>query len=884
MKMGPWRHWLVACLFSLAVLGSPAAWAALCSQVFPANTTANGVDLSSAIDAIFGPQPSYSTFSGASVYYSTPGEWFYQSGTLATWSTITVKAGAKTWLFFDGDLNLQPQSSINAGGNPADLVIIVRGNLNIGTKNAINALLYATGNVNVQPQADVLGAITAKGTVTLGSNASVTYDATAAAGFNLPGLCSDGTTPLVDHYQLSYASQALTCQAQMVTVTACADAACTMAYTGGTSSLTVSPGGSSITFTGSTSTPIAVRTAQTVSLAVSGASPTPANPTQCRIDGGAATTNCSLTFADSGLLVQAPDLIAGRADTLTVMAVRKSDNSPSCVPAFANVSRSVQFWSIYVDPDATTQVGNRPVLLNGGAISSSEASPTTLPLNFNASGQASTSLSYLDAGQMQLNAVYQGSSANGDAGLVMSGSDSFVSRPATFGIAATRPDGSSLDGSACLTAVTASGCGIWKAGDDFTLTIRPLAVDGTTVTPNFRLSGVALSTTLQAPSGGANGSLSPASYDHPLGGAYNLSVRQSEVGVFQLNAVALASYFGYDVTGQSATVGRFTPAYLQASASAQLTPACGATFSYQQQEIGFATGQTPLLTVTGYNRQGAVTRNYDRGEFWRLSAPQRQDYRSVSGRTSLDAAGRLQTLGDAQSTALSDASPGDGARQFAWAGDRLRWTAALQPQSDDLPFPSIAGTAIARLSLLAAQLRDADGICYGSAGCSDFAFDFGGSEVRLGRLRFGNAFGSELQGLDVPFWLESWQNIGSALAPLGSFRPESGDSCSAPLLGAAALKQVAGAVLPADFGTPGVVAPVAGQGAVRLPAPGKEGSVSVGLAGLEVIRAGNTAVDLPWLLYDWNADGTTREAARGLATFGIYRGPDALIFRRELYR
>jgi MSHA biogenesis protein MshQ len=883
--MGPWRHWLVACLFSLAVLGSPAAWAALCSQVFPANTTANGVDLTSAIDAIFGPQPSYSTFSGASVYYSTPGEWFYQSGTLATWSTITVKAGATTWLFFDGDLNLQPQSSINTGGNPADLVIVVRGNLNIGTKNAINALLYATGNVNVQPQADVLGAITAKGTVTLGSNASVTYDATAAAGFNLPGLCSDGK---LHHYQLAYASQALTCQPQAITVSACVDAACSTTYAG-TSSLTVSPGGTPITFTASTSTPIAVRTAQTVSLAVSGANPAPASSTLCRIDGGAASSNCSLTFADSGLLVQAPDLIAGKADTLTVTAVRKSDNAASCVPAFANVSRPVQFWSTYVAPDAATQVGNRPVLLGGGAISGNRGSPTTLTLNFNASGQAPLLLNYADAGQVQIDARYVGSSASGDVGLTMDGADTFISRP--YGL--------HLSTDASCSAASVAGCTVLRAaGDSFPLRIRAVAwqADGeprtaaaladNPSTPNFRLSGIALASTLAAPAGGDNGSLSPASYSHVLGSQTTLDLSESEVGVFTISATPPSGgYFGYTVDGgESDLVGRFTPAYLQASASAQLTPACGATFSYQQQEIGFATGQTPRLTVTGYNRQGAVTRNYDRGEFWRLSAPQRQDYLSISGRPTLDAAGRLQTLGDAQSTALSDASPGDGARQFAWVGDRLRWTAALQPQTDDLPFPSVAGTAIARLALLAAQLRDADGICYGSAGCSDFAFDFGGSEVRLGRLRFGNAFGSELQALDVPFWLESWQNIGTVLAPLGSFRPESGDSCSAPLLGAAALKQVAGAVRPADFGTPAVLAPVAGQGAVRLPAPGKEGSVSVGLVGLEVISPGKVEVDLPWLLYDWNADAATREASRGLATFGIYRGSDALIFRRELYR
>ncbi len=37
-----------------------------------------------------------------------------------------------------------------------------------------------------------------------------------------------------------------------------------------------------------------------------------------------------------------------------------------------------------------------------------------------------------------------------------------------------------------------------------------------------------------------------------------------------------------------------------------------------------------------------------------------------------------------------------------------------------------------------------------------------------------------------------------------------------------------------------------------------------------------------WLQYPW--DGANRQLARGLASFGIYRGAAPLIFRRELYR
>jgi MSHA biogenesis protein MshQ len=220
---------------------------------------------------------------------------------------------------------------------------------------------------------------------------------------------------------------------------------------------------------------------------------------------------------------------------------------------------------------------------------------------------------------------------------------------------------------------------------------------------------------------------------------------------------------------------------------------------------------------------------------------------------------------------------------------------SLAPTDDDLPFGStgsctstpINGNCIARLVVKAVERDNTadEKVCFapgdgwtGASACTEFTYDFGGSEVRLGRLRFGNAFGSELQGLDVPFWLESWKSVGTATAPLGAFRTESGDACSAPLLGKPALKAVAGSLQPGDFASPALQGPTGGAGLVRLAAPGKEGSVSVGLEGLE-----GASPAVPWLLYDWNGSAT-RQAARGLATFGIYRGSDALIFRRESYR
>jgi MSHA biogenesis protein MshQ len=153
----------------------------------------------------------------------------------------------------------------------------------------------------------------------------------------------------------------------------------------------------------------------------------------------------------------------------------------------------------------------------------------------------------------------------------------------------------------------------------------------------------------------------------------------------------------------------------------------------------------------------------------------------------------------------------------------------------------------------------------GGTVCNAYSFDFGGSDIRLGRLRIGNASGSELQSLSLPVTLETWQNIAG-----GSFQPETGDTCT--VLGTAALDGYNGN-LAAGETTPTTGQIAAGRWNISLSAPGagNDGSVQ---ARFDTAAA--------WLRYPW--DGVSRTEARGLASFGTYKGATPLIFRRELYR
>lgn len=694
-------------------------------------------------------------------------------------------------------------------------------------------------------------------------------------------VCATDINPIgqqIDHFEFSYSGTALTCSPQPVTIRACLNSSCSSLYTNPVS-VTLSPvnywtatapatvSGNVISFSGGTAqAQIRIPTAGTVTLDDLASVPAtkPNSQPVC------STAGCQITYADSGLLLQVPNMLAAKPTAATLSAVRKADNALQCVPAFADVTRSVSFTSDYLSPSA----GSKPVVVNNTDV---RDTPVSINLSFDATGTAPLTVRYDDAGQMKLTARYEGG-AGIDDGLVLE-------QRTVDGVFVSKPFGLCLSTASTCTSADAN-CAVFpggiRAGDAFPLTVRAVGWEsdgealtaqalcsGNITTPNFSLAGIKLKSAIQAPAGGEPGSVAPERYDHVLGMQTEVDVALSEVGVFTLNATPEGSYFGETVGGGSRDlVGRFIPAYLSAEGSASLTPSCGSAFSYQGQPMGFASNRQPALTITAKNRSDAVTKNYDRGSFWKLTAPAVGTYSSVTGIAALDA--RLGTQG-AASLAVAGADDGDGARTYSWTGQQLLYQPAALPSSADFPF-----RALVRQSFPATSLREVDQlqeVCYGTGtGCQAYSYDFEdkasgnlGSEVRLGRLRIGNAHGSELQSLSLPLVVESWQNIAG-----GSFQREGMDTCTN--LGTPALDMFTGNLALGET-TPTLVGPSAGGGSVSLSAPGagNDGSVQVSFPASP-----------SWLQYPW--DGANRQLARGLASFGIYQGAAPLIFRRELYR
>lgn len=164
------------------MLLAPSAWAATCDSIWPGATTPNSPNA-----------PDLPVFTGSSPLSLDvnlgAGDFHYSTTNISS-GTLTTNA-ATTRLYFNGGLQLSGTASLNPGGDPANLVIIVNGSFQLSGQASINGLIYVTGSASLtgSNNAGVDGAITAAGGISVGGNASVDYDADAVDDADGGGLC-----------------------------------------------------------------------------------------------------------------------------------------------------------------------------------------------------------------------------------------------------------------------------------------------------------------------------------------------------------------------------------------------------------------------------------------------------------------------------------------------------------------------------------------------------------------------------------------------------------------------------------------------------------------------------------------------------------------------
>lgn len=764
------------------------------------------------------------------------------SGSTMTASSSNLGYAAGTWVYLTASWKLV------AGNNASSLTLYVNGSsvatatgTTTGTLDASLGTLYVGDSRNnvTSNNATVNSADGRFDELRIYSGSLTAGE--IAADMALTRSCASA----LHHLELRHASgNGLTCTPSTLSITACEDAACASPYTGGvTGTLTAAgagmtvnwPGGASFSIGAGSSTTtldLQLATVGSVLLGVTGLTPGATSATSCNFGSPA----CTFSAADSGFLFDVPHHAAEAAQSVTVSAVRKSDNGLACVPAFASTSKAVTFRCVYANPAS----GTLPVRMGGAALNSAnstaaacDAGGRALTLAFNASGVATTTVQYADVGQLTLTASYAGSGS--DAGLVMTGSDSFVAAPAAFG----------------FSAISA---GPLRAGSAFSATVTARNSAGA-ATPNFGREtppeSVSLGFTRRSPggAGASNGSFSGSAGAFNAGSASGSNLVWSEVGSGDLIAtLTSANYLGSGLTasgstGSAGVVGRFVPHHFDVA----VTPACGA--------FGYA-GQPFAVTVSAKNGLASptVTVNYDGSA---STAPNHAKAVTLSDVPSLG------TLGSLSGASLAASA----------------FTAGVASATPSYAFTQKT-TAPQTLTL-----RAIDDDLVSSAGAGE-----GHTLLRSGRLRLSSAFGSEKAALTLPVRAEYWTGQGWLL--------NGDDSCTSVPAAAVALsnrRNGQGSATAAWSNTVSAITLAGGQGNLLLGAPSPAATGTVDLA----LNLGSAATDQSCLTSHPASTGAMRAWLRAQngscaasadrdpsarASFGIYSPETSrTIHARELY-
>jgi MSHA biogenesis protein MshQ len=136
----------------------------------------------------------------------------------------------------------------------------------------------------------------------------------------------------------------------------------------------------------------------------------------------------------------------------------------------------------------------------------------------------------------------------------------------------------------------------------------------------------------------------------------------------------------------------------------------------------------------------------------------------------------------------------------------------------------------------------------------------GTTNIRYGRLAIANAHGSELAPLNVAISAEYFDG--------NNWTSNTIDSCSASSLAFDVHMKMS------EPSHPNTISLSSGQSTLIFAAAGEDNTGYIDISAELAAK--------PWLQFDWNGDGIITNPT-GRASFGLFKGNDKIIFRRELY-
>ena len=774
---------------------------------------------------------------------------------------------------------------------------------------------------------------------------------------NVYGDFAIGEPNSLNHYRVQNNATGVNCQAENVTITAHNSAHAATAATGrtitvtaarvagaagnhgdwslvtGTGTLTngtADDGVATYAFaSGESSIVLALRDTlvQTVNIAVTDGTATDTSGT-ANADAG---YNQDLAFVNSGFRITdgsgapAPISIATQVAGTTsitygLQAIRTDTNTGACVAAFASGSDvTVDLASQCNNPISC--IAGQNVTITNNAVSATIASNpnaavstyTSRSLRFGANSQALFTLNYPDVGQISLHARYNIPLGTGaPSGNFMTGSSNqFVVKPAGFTLSNIQQ--TAAPNLANPAAADATGARFVKAGEAFSVTVTARNSAGN-ATPNYGRETtpetVRLTSNLVAGLGLTN---NPTLGNPTAFGAFSAGVATGttfnwgDVGIITLTpTVGDADYLGVgNVTGTTTgNVGRFFPDHFAVTRnSPTFNPACTAgNFTYVGQPFAYATA--PVLTVTARNASGNPTLNYSGTSpasqaWWKITNG------SLTGKTYAAASGTVDVSGLPVTDPVI-VSTGNGAGTLTFGSG----TGLLFSRSTPVvPFDADISLAINVVDSDTTVVANVDGVAgvnpvrFGTASAGNGIAFVGGAaakQMRFGRMRLDNAYGSTLLDLPLPLTIEYYNSS-------GVFLLNAGDSCTtlqgsdmsfAYVAGTPNLTACETAINPATTiyfvgGRASTTAPPTLTPA-RLIRPGNGNDGAVDLAiNLNAI-AGNrcttvgaagpaaTNANKPWLQGNWGALTYDRNP-QGRAAFGVFKSADQFLYLREVY-
>lgn len=630
-----------------------------------------------------------------------------------------------------------------------------------------------------------------------------------------------------------------------------------------------------------------------------------------------------------------PSNVGYNADTLKIEAVQTGTVSGACEPLLIGDPADVTVIDMaasYQTPTTGSEKVNISGTDIGTAVSGSafDSLPFTgVTLDFRDLPQHSAEyiFTYPDAGAMQLHARFElpDDDGNPSGNFIKGSSNPVYVRPFAFDIfvdknlATSDPDyianpaaTSGLPGSGStpnnpIFTVAADEIRIstravaWKLGDD--ANANGLADQGenltnNTTTANFTNVGLtSLSHTRVAPSAGVVGTLTVTNGDDFSSGSKVDTASYDEVGIISLRALKedyLAA--GINIEGNVPFVGRFIPSHFTVTSIVDgiLTGTCSIAdtteipFVYSGQMLSddLTTGAltyliTPSAVIEARNKDDVLTQNYiddffklSLTSFTRLTLPSSTILAPDTDATQMgkDTTNLVRLVANLNAASLVDSS---GEVTYSY-GNNDHFVFLHEENSEVNEFTSdIDLSMVSIIDSDTVETQDYDG---DAANALILTLNPAGKLIRFGRAQLENSYGPETSNLPQPLSVNYFED--------GQYKIAVNDECTPYNATEMSLTNIDLINFSLALPLPDIT-PVSGMFIDETP-PGITRAIELTAPG-----AGNTGqveviYDISdWLKYDWayddeTVDGLYNDNPRSIATFGIFRGNDRIIYQREI--